>query len=342
MINLILHSISKISAPLFITLLITLPGCGGGGGGGDGGGAPTPAPAASGSSFTAAATVGELLTYTVDLNTLTYSYTITDSAYGLTGKTGSGTLIANSDGSYRPTGFNARIRILPNGVLIGAILENFGAGLEVVPIIGLDNPATSLATVAGVYNFVSIGCDLSSCGSNYGTFQVNSGGTWTSCATGNIAVGGPCLVQRNGTLVSAGGGKWRVFEGTTQVGTAIAQSSGGQEVLVVDLDDISGIGRGLVVGASQANITTSQANGTWDYNGYSFSFGSTSGNVVISGTSGTDFEDGQAPVGFTLTYNSPWIGFATTGTGGHGLLAGTGVYVFEQSAFQYASIGVKR
>lgn len=327
----------KSFTTLFIALLMALPGCGGGGGGGGGAGGGGAA-----SSFTAAATVGELLTYTVDLTALTYSYTITDSAYGLVGKTGSGTLIPNADGSYRPAGFNARIRILPNGILIGAILENFGAGLEVVPIFGLDNPATSLSTIANVYNFVSIGCDLSTCSSNYGTFQITSGGTWTSCATGNIAVGGPCLVQRNGTLASTGGGQWRVLEGAVQVGTAIAQSSGGQEVLAVDLDDISGIGRGLVVGVSQANITTSQANGTWDYNGYSFSFGSTSGNVVVSGTSGTDFQDGQAPAGFTLTYNSPWTGFATTGTGGHGLLAGTGVYVFEQSAFQYASIGVKR
>jgi hypothetical protein len=132
------------------------------------------------------------------------------------------------------------------------------------------------------------------------------------------------------------------MEGASQVGTAIAQLSAGQEVLVIDLDDIAGIGRGIVVGATQTPITSTQANGTWDYNGYSFLGAYTSGYVVVNGPGGTDYQDGLAPAGFTLTLNSPWAGFARTGAGGHGILAGNGVYAYELGSFAYGSIGIKR
>jgi hypothetical protein len=178
------NSTRKVLAIFLTIVFMGLSGCGGGGGGGGGVGGGNPGGAAS--SFTAVASAGELLTYTVDFNSLTYSYVITDSAYGLNGVTGSGTLISNGDGTYRPSGYNARIKILPNGILIGAILENFGAGPEVVPIIGLDNPTSSISTLASVYNFVSLGCDLAACGSNYGTFKINSNNTWESCAGGDI------------------------------------------------------------------------------------------------------------------------------------------------------------
>src|SRR5262245_16621059 len=42
--------------------------------------------------YTSVAMAGELVTYSVDTVALTYSYTITESQFGLEGKTGSGTL----------------------------------------------------------------------------------------------------------------------------------------------------------------------------------------------------------------------------------------------------------
>lgn len=62
---------------LFAAALMSaaLAGCGGGGGGS----------AAAPTTYTAAAMAGELLTYTLDTANLTYTYTITDSMYGLTG-----------------------------------------------------------------------------------------------------------------------------------------------------------------------------------------------------------------------------------------------------------------
>jgi hypothetical protein len=61
-----------------------------------GGGADS---AASGTTFTSVAMAGELLDYTIDTTNLTYSYTTTESQFGLNGKTGSGTLVRSADGS---------------------------------------------------------------------------------------------------------------------------------------------------------------------------------------------------------------------------------------------------
>ena len=49
--------------------------------------------------FTSSASIGELVSFSIDTTNNTYSYTITQSSFGLTGTTGSGTLIANSDGA---------------------------------------------------------------------------------------------------------------------------------------------------------------------------------------------------------------------------------------------------
>ena len=80
------------------------------------------APAPVVTNFTAVAMAGEVLTYSLDATNLTYSYTITDSQFGLAGKTGSGTLVKNSDGTYSPAGIsNAKVIVLPNGLLLAWI-----------------------------------------------------------------------------------------------------------------------------------------------------------------------------------------------------------------------------
>src|ERR1043166_3401294 len=87
-----------------LALSASLASCGGGG------------DSSSATQYTSVAMAGELLTYSIDPVALTYSYTITESQFGLTGKTGSGTLVRNFDGSYSPSGVpNARLVILPNG-----------------------------------------------------------------------------------------------------------------------------------------------------------------------------------------------------------------------------------
>ena len=130
---------------MLVALGALLTSCGGGGG--DASSAAT--------QYTSVAMAGELLSYTIDPVELTYSYTITESQFGLTGKTGSGTLVRNLDGSYSPSGIaNARIVILPNGLLLGAVRERFGGAVVTVPIIGLSNPVSSVASLAATYNYM--------------------------------------------------------------------------------------------------------------------------------------------------------------------------------------------
>lgn len=309
---------------------ITVAACGGSGG------ASTGVPATS---YTAAALAGELLTYKLDTTNLTYSYTITESQYGLTGKTGAGTLIHNSDGTYSPSGIsNAKVAILPNGLLLGAIRETINGSLTAIPIVGMSNPVTTLNL--STYNYVQRSCLSGSCGSGYGTFQITAAGTWISCPSGNLTTG--CLGTTNsGTLNSLGGGMWQVMDATsTNIGTAIMLSSGGQKVVFIDLKDtrIGGFGVGLLVGSSQQSITTAQTNGTWvasSTTGLNATF-TASGNLLNYQT----INGAPSTATSTFTSNTPWAGIATTPSGGYGLLAGSGVYAYE-NAGGYAEIGVK-
>lgn len=128
----------------------SLVSCGGGGG-------SSTAPVSNGTTFQAVASEGELVSYTVDTSAMTYSYKIIESAYGKTGVTGNGQLTRNSDGTYTPSGFNGKVALLDSGLLLGAIYEdlNNDGTREVIPIIGMSNPVTSLAEAADTYNFIS-------------------------------------------------------------------------------------------------------------------------------------------------------------------------------------------
>lgn len=320
---------------LFSILLfaVVISGCGGGGGGGS-------APVSASTNFTAVAMAGELLTYSLNTTSLTYSYTITESQFGLTGKSGSGTLVRNSDGSYSPAGIgNVKLVILPNGLLLGGIRENLNGTPTTIPIIGMSNPVADISAAAGTYNAVQRSCLAGVCSSAFGTFQISAAGTWISCPSGNLTTG--CLGSMNsGTLNSLGGGRWQVMSGGADIGTAIGLNSGGQNVVILDLKDTraGGFGVGLLVGSSQQSVSATQTNGTWVA-------AATTGDWATFSASGNQITfltiDGLPSNATTmLTIDSPWTGFATTASGGHGLLAGTGVYAYENTA-GYAEIGVK-
>lgn len=312
-----------------------LASCGGGGSSGS----PT--------QYTSVAMAGELLTYTIDPVALTYSYTITESQFNLNGKTGSGTLVRNLDGSYSPSGIpKARIVILPNGLLLGAVRENFGGTVVTVPIIGLRDPVSSLTALAATYNYMHRGCLSVVCATDTGTFVIAANGTWSSCPSANLGTGSCPQDGRTGTLVSRGNGLWQVMEGTTDVGTALGFNSAGQNVLLIDLKDggrgAAGLGIGLVVGAQQAPLNMGQqtTDGTWIA-------GASNGNWAVFTASGTAITvtsiDGipiNNPQSFNVSTDTPWQGMATTPAGGVGFLAGNGVYVLE-TANGYAEFGVK-
>jgi hypothetical protein len=316
-----------------MALALLATSCGGGGSGGS----------SSGTTFSSVAMAGELIDYTVNTTDLTYSYTITESQFGLTGKTGSGMLARNADGSYTPSGVpNARIVVLPNGLLLGAVRERFGSTLVTVPIIGLSSPVTSLGAIDGDYNYIHRDCLLSVCGADHGTFQINAtAGTWTSCAGGNIATG-PCSgASATGTLEPIGsGGRWRVMAGSTNIGTALGFNSAGQNVILLDLKDVrpGGFGVGMLVGGQQVTMTTAQTDGTWIA-------GASNGHWAVFTASGSTITlnllDGiPVSVPTTITANAPWKGMATTSAGGVGFLAGAGVYVLE-TANGDAELGIK-
>ena len=323
---------TSLRATLTCTLLALgalLASCGGGGS------------SSSPTQYTSVAMAGELLTYSIDPVALTYSYTITESQFGLTGKTGSGTLVRNLDGSYSPSGIpNARIVILPNGLLLGAVRERFGSAVVTVPIIGMSNPVGTVNALVATYNFMHRGCLSALCATDTGTFVINSNGTWSSCVDTNLAAGTCPAGGRSGTLVSLGDGLWQVKEGAAIVGTAIGFNSAGQNVLLIDLKDLraGGLGVGLVVGSQQMTMTTAQTDGTWIA-------GTSAGDWAVFTTSGanitvTNVDGVPVNVTGTFTANLPWQGMATTNAGGKGFLAGNGVYVLE-TANGYAELGVK-
>jgi hypothetical protein len=314
---------------VLVALGALLASCGGGGSSG------------AATQYTSVAMAGELLTYTIDPVEMTYSYTITESQFGLTGRTGSGTLVRNFDGSYSPSGIpNARIVVLPNGLLLGAVRERFGSAVVTVPIIGLHNPVSSAASLAATYNYMHRGCLAVVCATDTGTFVIAADSTWASCPGGNLAAG-PCPAGgRSGTLVSLGNGLFQVMEGTTNVGTAIGFASGGQNVLVIDLKDVraGGLGIGLVVGSQQATLTPAQTDGTWiaaTSTGDWAVFTASGSTITVTNVDGI-------PVNLVggFAANDPWQGMATTNSGGMGFLAGNGVYVLE-TAGGYAELGVK-
>lgn len=326
-----------------IAVLMALVGCENSGGERLGSDVAPPAPPpAEPTAFTAVAMAGELLTYSLDTTKLTYSYIITESMYGLDGKGGSGSLTLNSDGSYSPSGIpNAKVAMLPNGLLLGAIRESINGELATIPVIGMSTPVTSLADGAGTYNFVQRSCLNKICSSAFGTFRIGADATWASCPRGDLAAPTGCAVTTNsGTLNSLGGGRWQVLDGATNIGTAIAFKSGGQNVVVLDLKDTraGGFGLGVLVGSSRQAIDTSTTDGTWIT-------AATNGEwatLIASGTQVAYQTINGAPSTKTVTleFDRPWSGFGTSSSGGNGILAGIGVYAYQNDG-GYAEIGVK-
>lgn len=110
-------------------------------------------------------------------------------------------------------------------------------------------------------------------------------------------------------------------------------------MVILDIKDNrpAGVGVGIIVGASQQSLNAAQTNGTWHWNS---NFGE-AGSFTASGTSLVGRTTSGRPYTNSITFNSPWVGFATTPAGGHGLLAGSGVYVYEEAALGYIEVGIK-
>jgi hypothetical protein len=281
--------------------------------------------------YRSVAMVGELIDYSLDTANLTYSYTITESQFGLAGTTGSGTLTLNADGSYTPSGApDSRVVVLPNGIMLGAVRERFGASVVTMPIIGLRDPVTTTAALAAEYNYVQRGCASALCSVSLGTLRIHDTGAWSSCRDGNIAAGACTGSAANGILEPRGEGQWQMkSDDGTDIGTVIGYNAAGQKGLVVDLKDrrAGGFGSGILMGGEQAPMTSAVTDGTWIA-------AISSGQWVVFTASGNDiaitqFDFVPVDIRLTISANDPWAGMATTAWGESGFIAGAGVYVLK-------------
>lgn len=318
--------------------IASLAACGGGGGSGT-------ASTGSGTTFQAVASEGELVSYTVDTQALTYSYQIIESAYGKTGATGSGQLTRNSDGTYTPSGFNGKVAVLDSGLLLGAIYEdlNNDGAREVIPVVGMSNPVTSLAEAADTYNFISRQCGTY-CTNYYGTVKVNSDGTWTSCVGGNLsATNYSCQASTSGAATAISSGRATLMLNGAAGGSMLIfrDPTTNQKAILLDLNGRTGLGKGAIFAASQT--LPSNADGNWTY----LHTNGTNGVVSVSGTAFTDsgrLSNGTAygPLPGSFTRNVPWDGFITTGSGAIIMPTGSGLYAGYFGAYSSMSIGVKK
>jgi hypothetical protein len=331
---------------IFFTMIV-ISSCGGGGGSSSSSTAAT---------YTSSGSVGEVLSYSIDTTNKTYSYTILKSAYSLAGTTGSGTLTANSDGSYTPSeNSNARVYNVSGGLLVGSAYLNLSGTYTNVPIIGVSSPVTTLSTLAGTYNYVGIGCtsptsgtlSSSNCSTSYGTILIDSSGSYTTCTSANITTSTTCS-STTGTISYLSSGMWKFTRtGSTASNYLLAYDGGSsQVVLLIDTNDPSGYGYGQTVASTQVAISTSSNPGTYFKSSNTGEVGTVSvtttgytSSYTLSGTSYTSSG--------TLTYNSPWNGLVATsttgGTTGIAITAGSGLYAFRSNVANsyYYEIGMK-
>lgn len=331
-------------------ITVALTACGGGGGGG--GNAETPVIQKT---FVSSATAGEVLKYSVDTVAKTYSYEILQSAYGLSGKKGSGTLTYNGDGTFSPSESpSSKIIPLKNGLLLGKVkLAMDGSSNKDVPIIGMENPATTSDGIAGTYNFVSVQCNSKSygiyslCGTAYGTAKVTKStdttASFTSCTSGDIDNNCTCNVT-TGTLQYDSNGVWIVKASNSIYFNYLVAftSPNGQKVGWIDFNDSTAFKYGQTVISEKKRITSgSGVDGRYfamNTYGQSGELSLTTNNANLQVTART--ASGST---FNALGNQPWDGFAKTPSGdGYGLMAGNGVYAFIKPNSYYFEVGVQK
>lgn len=285
-----------------------------------------------------------MISYVVDTTALTYSYEIIESAYGKTGSKGSGTLTRNSDGSYTPSGINGKIVVQESGLLLGVINEDLdGNGVkDVIPVLGMSNPITSLNEAADTYNFVSRQCRSGiGCGNYYGTFKLNSDGTWTSCVGANLSAAGySCTSTVSGDTGSFGSGRATIRVGAVTGGSLLIfkDPTTNQKAIFLDFNGATILGKGGLFAGSQT--LPASTDGNWAYN-------NTIGDRGVVTVANLNFTDaGIDRAGSAYSYpgsfikNKPWNGFVTADTGAIALTASSGIYAAHQT--WGISIGIKK
>lgn len=276
--------------------------------------------------YSAAGSIGELISYTLDPNSLTYEYEIKESEFGLTGETASGTLIKNQDGTYTPSSDpDARVILLPNGLVIGA---------EDVDVNGTDRPllfagVPALASVnadelKGVYNYMEYSCDAENdpnCGSgsyytSYGTVEIKTDNTFLACNEGNIEdqTNFPCKDNGPfpGTWADKGDGTLKLEMMGVQFATCMVMpSASGGKLIIVDMKKTTNTSPGLLVGVKKLAVANADLGGSFHFNGEDGNFGEVSVDNANNSYAGTINEPDASPLSYsgTLTRDIPWEGW---------------------------------
>lgn len=287
-----------------VCVVMYLAGCGGSSGGSSttAGGGTAAVGSLGGTVYNTAVAVGDLAQVEFNASTNQYAYEIVSGSGQ--GEKSSGTLTKTHDYLYQDAD-GSPVIIFPDNVFIA---PSGGTGMLVgVPRLTSDYDATA---IAGVYNYVELAGTSSQSFSDYtgayGTFRVNSGGTWDALESGNL--GGGASAGSSGTWTDQGNGVLIVKDSSgNKIGNAMLHpnynSSGTTEkVLIIDLCDSSGSGwYGAMVGVKQQSITSGSVDGT-----YKLLESDESGLITVTVNGGTATTPGGS---MPLNYDSPWQGF---------------------------------
>ncbi len=310
---------------------------------GGGGGVSTPATGFT-QAYTSSAGVGEILQFSVNTTNLTYIYTVIQTSYAASGvaagQSGTGTLTSNGDGSYAvgssSDNFIQSGKAFPiqNGLLVGHVLINVIGGTNKIPVFGVSNPITTIAGLAGTYNYQGFGCNTlgianvsgnSACLSQYGTVTITSSGNYTKCKNVNITTNPSCTAATGSIVATSTPGVYD-FKNSSNAHSGwffASTAPNGQIVAVIDHDDTT-LG---VYGHSVAITQASGVAGTADGNYFVKNNEGGEHLMTITGTSFTS--NNHSGVTGTLTFNSPWQGltaYSINAESGVAMAAGDGAY----------------
>lgn len=306
----------------------------------------------TGQSYHAAAGIGDLLNYTLDLTGMTYSYQIIESEYGLANQTGSGTLTKNADGTYSTSNDPAQLIVLPNNMIIGGAEIGEGDQTTTMAFAGVPTLTTnySPAEIAGVYNYVDYHCDEALVGgvctagyrAYHGTFRVKTDNTLEICDEGDIedATNHPCTDGvGQGTWSDRGNGLIDVtFMGMSIATAMVLPSANGGKVLVVDMKNVNMLdqGPGLVIGVKRQALLSENISGNYNYVDTDLEYGvatfpdpNNSGNTESFSILHTDDQGQTNTIAGTFTRDAPWTGWLQSQDGLIVLvLPGDGVFIY--------------
>jgi hypothetical protein len=282
-----------------VLLIASLAACGGGGGGGGNGGGG----AGVAATFNAAFSRGDLLSYSLDTGSLTYTWTRIEGSQLPAGGSGSLVPVAGYGSYVYETSGGDTVVLLPNKL---ALIETAGGDL----IAGVPQILTDYvpAAISGIYNYVRWDGDQQTFW--IGTFEILANGTWWSVEGANLGDG--ALPDQTGTWLDLGNGVIEAFvdgDGDGKDYNVLLHPAGSESLLVID--DLQE--NGIILGVRQRPLPA--VAGTFDV------LDSSADALYTASVSGSTVTGPEGVQNYVL--NAPWAGFAWFDSDGD-MNAGTG------------------